>query len=264
MEERVNARLTLEARLRDALSHNKFALYYQPLLDLEADRLARLPEALLRLRDDDGAPVYRRQSLSRSAEKMEPDRDMDRQLRQRSTRRRHGPPCSGPTISTVAVANLSPLQFESGNLVATVKSPWRASGLDPHRLELEVTEGILDRRHRIRAGPGSTLSRRSGISIALDDFGTGYSSLSYLWMFPFDRVKVDRSFISRLSDEDAKSREVLSSILALGRSLEMSITAEGVETVEQSAIVKAIAGRYRCKASCSAGLSPKPSWRPQS
>jgi len=131
---------------------------------------------------------------------------------------------------TVAV-NLSPIQFKNSGLLSVVESALEASGLDPSRLEVEITESVLLDN---TLGNISTLRKLKslGVRIALDDFGTGYSSLSYLRSFPFDKIKIDRSFINDMHD----SREALAIIRAItgmSRSLDIQTTAEGVETDEQ-------------------------------
>jgi len=138
---------------------------------------------------------------------------------------------------TVAV-NLSPVQFRGGDVVEAVEKALRDSGLPPGRLELEVTESlwiqnqdaVLDQLERLR---------RMGISIALDDFGTGYSSLAYLWKFPFDRVKIDRAFVMEM-EADAKAAAIVKTIVALGKALHLSITAEGVETESQAQVLRCL------------------------
>ncbi|HEX4650021.1 MAG TPA: bifunctional diguanylate cyclase/phosphodiesterase [Granulicella sp.] len=127
--------------------------------------------------------------------------------------------------------NLSPVQFRHGDIVAVVQSALQASGLDPKRLELEVTESLL--LHDTDAVLEQlTQLRALGISIALDDFGTGYSSLSYLWKFPFDTVKIDRSFVNDMT-LDGKAEAIVNTIVALGNTLDLKVTAEGVETQAQ-------------------------------
>ncbi len=132
---------------------------------------------------------------------------------------------------TVAI-NLSPLQFEHGDIVGSVRSALADTGLDPKRLELEITESLFINKteHVLK-----TLQelRALGVSIALDDFGTGYSSLSYLLKFPFDKLKIDRSFIASI-DEDPVARDVLEAIARLGTILNLNVTAEGVETSTQA------------------------------
>ena len=136
-----------------------------------------------------------------------------------------------PDTLKIAV-NLSPVQFRQGDIVAVVEAALNICALDPERLELEVTESlwlkntdaVLDQLARLR---------KLGISIALDDFGTGYSSLSYLWKFPFDRVKIDRSFVTEM-ERDPKAMAIVNSVVGLGKSLHLTVTAEGVETRDQA------------------------------
>ncbi len=135
--------------------------------------------------------------------------------------------------SAIAVAvNLSALQFrDSGDLVASVRAALDASGLRPERLELEITETVP---LRDTAGTLSALHalRAMGISIALDDFGTGHASLSYLRSFPFDRIKIDQTFV-RDMETNAESLAIVRAIAGLAQSLRMRTTAEGVETIGQ-------------------------------
>ena len=127
--------------------------------------------------------------------------------------------------------NLSPVQFQRGNLPAMVATILSETGLAPQRLELEITEGVL--MDKTDSALHTLLElREMGVRLVLDDFGTGYSSLSYLHRFPFDKLKVDRSFVQRL-ERDGNSRAIVNAIIAMGRSLNLEITAEGVETVEQ-------------------------------
>jgi len=137
-----------------------------------------------------------------------------------------------PARLTVAV-NLSPMQFEDGRLGERVRAALQASGRPAKRLELEITEGLLlsDSESVMRQlGELKAL----GVRIAMDDFGTGYSSLSYLWRFPFDKLKIDQSFVRALGGGDEHLASVIQAIVALGRSLNMTITAEGVETELQA------------------------------
>ena len=120
--------------------------------------------------------------------------------------------------------------------MAVVDQALNSSGLDPCRLELEVTESLwLQNTETVLHQLAQLRSR--GISIALDDFGTGYSSLSYLWKFPFDKVKVDRSFVTQM-EIDPKAAAIVDTVVALGRTLDLTITAEGVETPEQAQALK--------------------------
>ena len=135
---------------------------------------------------------------------------------------------------TVAV-NLSPIQFRHGDLVGLVIAVLLETGLVPHRLELEITEGImLDNHSHVLA-----ILRRIrdlGVRIAMDDFGVGYCSLSYLRSFPFDKIKIDRSFVSELGC-NAQSAAIIRAVIGLGRDLHVPIIAEGVETEDQLAFL---------------------------
>jgi diguanylate cyclase (GGDEF)-like protein len=128
--------------------------------------------------------------------------------------------------------NLSPVQFRHCDIVAVVQQALTTSGLDPTRLELEVTESLLLKDTDAVFGQLVRL-RAMGVSIALDDFGTGYSSLAYLWKFPFDTVKIDRSFVMEM-DLDPKAEAIVNTIVALGKTLNLKVTAEGVETPAQA------------------------------
>jgi EAL domain-containing protein (putative c-di-GMP-specific phosphodiesterase class I) len=135
-----------------------------------------------------------------------------------------------PDHLTIAV-NLSPVQFKSRNLVSAVVSALASSGLEPSRLELEITESVLLQDSDANL---ATLYqfRNLGVRIAMDDFGTGYSSLGYLQKFPFDKIKIDRSFIREI-EERPQSRAIVRAVAGLGASLGISTTAEGVETEDQ-------------------------------
>ena len=129
--------------------------------------------------------------------------------------------------------NLSPRQFEDENLFATAKAALRRSGLDPARLELEITETAL-LRDDVRTHATLHKLKGLGVTIALDDFGTAYASLSYLRSFPFDKIKIDRSFIRDLDiQKSGDSLAIIDAVVGLARQLKMSTVAEGVETVEQ-------------------------------
>ena len=143
---------------------------------------------------------------------------------------------NGPHLK-IAV-NLSPKQFKSRNLVQTVSMRSSHRDLSPGRLELEITETVL--LHDSAATLETLRKLQSfGIRIAIDDFGTGYSSLSYLRSFPFDKIKIDRSFINGLSDGSPEAVAIVRAMTQMGLSLGMSTTAEGVETAEQLDIVRA-------------------------
>jgi EAL domain-containing protein (putative c-di-GMP-specific phosphodiesterase class I) len=141
-----------------------------------------------------------------------------------------------PDALTIAV-NLSPAQFTGGSISTTVAAVLAETGLDPRRLELEITESLLlgdseqtiVELHNLKA---------LGVSIVMDDFGTGYSSLSYLWQFPFDKIKIDRSFMQGLDNSGRDAGTIVKTIIALGRELHMRVTVEGVESAEQTVFLE--------------------------
>ena len=134
--------------------------------------------------------------------------------------------------------NLSAIQFKRINIVKQVKGILEETGLDPARLELEITESLLINTTGKVVEDLNGL-RALGVSIAMDDFGTGYSSLSYISSFPFNRIKIDKSFVRTMTRDEA-IMGIVKCIIAMGRSLGVSITAEGVETPEQNQIVKSL------------------------
>jgi diguanylate cyclase (GGDEF)-like protein/PAS domain S-box-containing protein len=140
-----------------------------------------------------------------------------------------------PVPHRVAV-NLSAAQFRDGDLPGIVADILRRTGLPAGRLELEVTESLLIEDTEVALTVLRSL-KKLGVTIALDDFGTGYSSLSYLRMFPFDKIKIDKSFIGEL-DTDPGARSIVGAILAMGRNLDMDVIAEGIETEQQLAIMR--------------------------
>jgi EAL domain-containing protein (putative c-di-GMP-specific phosphodiesterase class I) len=146
-----------------------------------------------------------------------------------------------PEHVKVAV-NLSAVQFRSANLLDAIRSALNDAGLPPSRLEIEVTESVLIDR------PSSYIAllnqlRNIGVSVALDDFGTGYSSLSHLILFPFDKVKIDKSFTQHIT-ERADCAAIVNSIVGLGRNLDMVTIVEGVETGRQLETIRAAGATF--------------------
>jgi EAL domain-containing protein (putative c-di-GMP-specific phosphodiesterase class I) len=141
-----------------------------------------------------------------------------------------------PDDISVAV-NLSSVQFNDGTIVATVAAALAESGLQPGRLELEITETVV-----LRDTPQTLTAlhalRAMGVTVALDDFGTGYSSLSYLRSFPFDKIKIDQTFVREIAT-NRESMSIVRAVTGLGHGLRMKTTAEGVETVEQLNLLRA-------------------------
>lgn len=134
--------------------------------------------------------------------------------------------------------NVAPIQFRSANFVETVENSLKVSGLAPNRLELEITESMFMERSSEILGVLQRL-KKMGVSIALDDFGTGFSGLGYLNTFPIDKIKIDRSFVSGLADE-TKSLELVRAAISIGQGMGLKTLAEGIETKEQLAILKAL------------------------
>jgi diguanylate cyclase (GGDEF)-like protein len=221
-------RRRLEADLHRALATKTFHLAYQPLVSLKGDELVGF-EALLRW--PEGWEPQSPATFIPVAENAGLIVPIGSWVLQTA--------CSEAATWTkplkIAV-NLSPLQFTNGDIVTIVSEALRTSGLDPERLELEVTESLWLQNTESVLGQLAGL-RSMGVSISLDDFGTGYSSLAYLWKFPFDKVKVDRSFVTQMED-DPKAAAIVDTVVALGRTLHLTVTAEGVETVEQARSLK--------------------------
>jgi diguanylate cyclase (GGDEF)-like protein len=221
----VRARLRLERTIREATERESFHLVYQPIFELGSRRLAGF-EALLRLRDADGESIPASAFIP-VAEEMRLIGRIGAWVLREACRTAVG----WPETLRVAV-NLSPAQFESGDIGAVVATALRESGLAPARLELEITEALVLSNDARNMAALAQL-KAMGIAIVMDDFGTGYSSLSYLWKFPFDKIKIDRSFMQGLGSDDGRVATVVKTIIALGRELHMPVTVEGVETAEQ-------------------------------
>lgn len=224
MDRLAQRRRDMEIDLRRALATNEFELHYQPLVDLAQDRIVTF-EALLRWKH----PVKGMISPADFIPVAE-DIGLIVSLGEWVLREACQQAAKWPSGIRVAV-NLSPAQFRSRNLTQVVFSSLAQSGLSPTRLELEITESILLEDSDANLSILHQL-REFGVRISMDDFGTGYSSLNYLRSFPFDKIKIDRSFIRDLSDRP-DSGAIVRAISGLGRSLNISTTAEGVETMDQ-------------------------------
>jgi len=215
-------RRELEIDLRRALALRQFEVHYQPFVELESDNVRGF-EALLRWHHPQRGTVPPLSFIP-----MAEETGLIVKIGEWVLRNACDAAASWPGGLTVAV-NVSPLQFRADNLLETVRSALNNSGLPASQLELEITEGallddtdnVLTTLHALRA---------LGVKISMDDFGTGYSSLSYLQKFPFDKIKIDRSFVS---GDNPDSQAILQAVAGLGSSLGMQITAEGVETSDQ-------------------------------
>lgn len=223
-------RAELEAALRNAEKDGKFELHFQPLFLSGSSKLSGF-EALIRMRGKDGNLIPPDSFIS-VAEEMGLMENIGSWVIREATRIAS----SWPSDLMVAV-NLSITQFESGNLTNCVADALAESGLDPQRLELEITEGLILKNTDWNIAQLYEL-KKLGTTIAMDDFGTGYSSLGYLWRFPFDKIKIDRSFLQGFDSDMGKVREIIQTIIALGHSLDMRVTAEGVETEDQMQMLR--------------------------
>jgi diguanylate cyclase (GGDEF)-like protein len=224
MDARLQARRMLELDLRDALENNEFELYYQPSYDLARDRIGGF-EALLRWRHPKRGLVMPAEFITLAEEI-----GLIIPIGEWVLRRACAQACEWPAHITLAV-NVSAAQFKASSLIETVQGALAATGLSPRRLELEITESVLLADNVATLAVLHTL-RGHGIRIAMDDFGTGYSSLSYLRAFPFDKIKIDQSFVRDLEAADG-SGPIVRAIRTLADCLSMRTTAEGVETYEQ-------------------------------
>ena len=235
LSEKAITRLQLVNDMRVALSRNEFELHYQPLFDTKTSRPCGM-EALVRWRHPVAGLLYPDQFIAIAEETglMEP-------LGQWILQRACADAVSWPENIKVAV-NLSAGQFRSGALFDVILCALVESGLPPERLELEITESLL-----LQGKDSNVLViqqlKNIGITIALDDFGTGYASLSYLLMFPFDKIKIDKSFTQGLLTR-TDCMAVVASILTLARGLEIAVTAEGVETSSQFELLRAQGVNY--------------------
>ena len=230
MDAALEARRRIEKALLHAFSTETFDLHFQPIVVADCKKLLGF-EVLLRLQTQDGEDVPPSDFIP-----VAEDMGLISQIGAWVIRKACVTAATWPDDLTIAV-NMSPRQFENGELCDIVEAALADSGLAASRLELEITEGLLvSDTERVM-----TQLRRLksiGVSIAMDDFGTGYSSLSYLWQFPFDKLKIDRSFMRVMAEGDEQVSSILNTIISLGRTLNLQVTAEGVETAEQADMLK--------------------------
>jgi diguanylate cyclase (GGDEF)-like protein/PAS domain S-box-containing protein len=224
MDARMQARRSLELDLRKAIANSEFELFYQPLVDMQTEHVTGF-EALVRWQHPERGMIPPMDFIPIAEET-----GLIVPLGNWVLRQACMEAATWPNDVKIAV-NLSPNQFKNKSLLPTIISALATSGLSPTRLELEITESVL-----LQDGD-ATLAlllqlRGLGIRISMDDFGTGYSSLSYVRKFPFDKIKIDQSFIRDMSDH-ADSLAIVRAVVAMGSSLGIGTTAEGVETPEQ-------------------------------
>ncbi|HEY3790371.1 MAG TPA: EAL domain-containing protein [Bradyrhizobium sp.] len=230
MDARAQSRRKIETDLRDAIQGDVLRPYYQPLVDLSTGRITGF-EALVRWPHPERGMVSPAEFIPVAEET-----GLINPLGGLMLHRACMDAALWPDDVRVAV-NLSPLQFRAGNLLSRVMEELKQSGLPAKRLELEITETLLLEKSSEVLATLHAL-RALGVRISMDDFGTGYSSLSYLRSFPFDKIKIDQSFVRGLgSNLDAQA--IVRAIISLGAGLGVTITAEGVETEDELSCLRA-------------------------
>ncbi len=235
LDKQYNEKAAIERLLRKAARNcsSYFSLNFQPIVELEHEHLHGF-EALLRLTDDEGNTISPEVFVPMAEQLGLMDDIGAWVLKEACIIAAHW-----PDHLHVAV-NLSPTQFESGELVSHVAEALETSGLAPHRLELEVTESLM-MGNWDAASTQLEQFRARGMKIVLDDFGTGYSSMNYLWKFRFDKLKIDRSF-TQATFASSEARNILRALLVMARSLRLPVVAEGIETLEQAVFLR----KFRC------------------
>lgn len=229
MDKALQRRRMVEHELRLALGREEFEVVYQPQYDLATERQCG-SEALIRWQH----PVHGKIAPGHFISVAE-DTGLIVPLGEWVLRRACSDAMKWPEPLFVSV-NLSPAQFRDGDVAETVAQILKETGLPPTRLELEITENLLINDTEEVLAKLDRL-RQLGVAIAMDDFGTGFSSLSYLARFPFSKIKIDRQFIRNMP-RDPAMKAIVKTVIALGKSLDVTITAEGVETEEQAAMLR--------------------------
>ena len=231
MDEQSQRRRAIARQVRIACESDGFRLNYQPVYSMVTGLLSGF-EALVRLPQADGTMVSPADFIP-AAE----DLGLITKIGTWVLETACVQAAQWPDDLTIAV-NISPAEFREGRVVERVAAALVKSGLKAERLEIEVTEGVMltDTETTRRTMDGL---KKLGVAIVLDDFGTGYSSLSYLWQFRFDKLKIDQSFVRAIGKGNHVT-DIIRTIIALGRALDLRITAEGVETEAQAGVLKAM------------------------
>lgn len=219
-------RCEVEARMRQAFDRNEFEVHFQPLSKPSDGSIIGF-EALLRLNGTDGAPISPTEFIPIAEET-----GMIQALGMRTLRQAIETAKTWPDDIFLSV-NLSPAQFQKGDLVTEIEALLTELDFPTGRLELEVTENLLMADEE-RVSAQLVGLKRMGISIAMDDFGTGYSSLGYLWKYDFDKLKIDRVFLEGFEFDNLRYREIIETIVTLGHKMGMQVTVEGVENEAQT------------------------------
>jgi diguanylate cyclase (GGDEF)-like protein len=231
MVSRIEAQRKMEADLRRGLLNGHFELFYQPVVNIDDNRVVGL-EGLLRWHHPERGLISPAEFIPVAEET-----GLIVALGEWALRQACADAARWPNEIKIAV-NLSPAQFRSRNLAQVVINALARSGVSPRRLELEITEETLLGHNQENLAVLQQL-RNLGIQIVMDDFGIGYSSLNYLRLFPFDRIKIDRSFVNDLSSGNNLSFAIVQAVTKLARALDVPSTAEGIETKEQLELVRA-------------------------
>jgi diguanylate cyclase (GGDEF)-like protein/PAS domain S-box-containing protein len=231
MDASAKARLSLEQDLRQALADGGFEIHYQPLVDLQTGAVSGC-EALLRWRHPERGMVSPAEFIP-----IAEDTGLINELGDWVLRMACNEAATWPAHVRIAV-NVSPVQLKSDTLALRIAGALSASGLDPRRLELEITEAVLIRDDEVALAILHQL-RAIGVRIALDDFGTGYSSLSYLKRFPFDKIKIDRCFVADIA-EASGAPVIVQAVVNIAAASNMTTVAEGVETEAQRAMLRTL------------------------
>jgi diguanylate cyclase (GGDEF)-like protein/PAS domain S-box-containing protein len=229
MDASAKARLMMEQDLRQTLAHGGFDLHYQPLVHLGRNEVSGC-EALLRWRHPERGMVSPAEFIP-----VAEDTGLINEIGDWVLRTACAEAATWPEHIRLAV-NVSPVQLKNQTLALRIAGALAASGLKPGRLEIEITEAVLIRDDEAALAILHQL-RDIGVRIALDDFGTGFSSLSYLKRFPFDKIKIDRCFVSDISEVDASS-SIVQAVVNIATALNMTTTAEGVETEAQRELLR--------------------------
>ena len=230
-ENSLRKRRAIESAVKEACEQKLFELHYQPVFELRTNRLTGF-EALIRLKHPQHGSISPAEFIP-VAESIGLIGDIGAWTLETACQMAS----QWPDPLKIAV-NLSPLQFRNGSMIAHARSSLEQAKFPAYRLELEVTEGVLlDDTEYVREQLRAL--QETGVGIVLDDFGAGYSSLGYLWQFPFNKLKIDQSFV-RAMDSKSNVRNILRAIIGLGRSLSLPITAEGVETAEQAEYLRSL------------------------
>ena len=229
-----NARLSVEVDLRRALERDELSIWYQPEVELATGAVIAV-EALLRWHHPDGT-VWTADRFIDVAEDTGLILSIGDWVLQRACADAAVWAAARPDRPITVRVNVSALQLAEAGLLGAIDAALTASGLDPALLCIEITETAL-LRQTATAGENLTGIRDRGCDIALDDFGTGYASLTYLRQYPVDLLKIDRSFITRITTDD-HDRQITAAIIALARALDITVTAEGVEHTEQAALLR--------------------------